>query len=96
MEVLIFLFFWIAFAVIVGVAANTRGRDGAGWGFLAILISPLLAGLLLLALPDFRYNAVGITKSDRPATVNKPIHTYEWVIFVIFLLIIGATVLKGL
>jgi hypothetical protein len=44
-------FFWIAFAIIVGVAANTRGRNGGGWFILAVLISPLLAGLLVLALP---------------------------------------------
>jgi hypothetical protein len=42
---------WIGLAVVVGVAADTRGRDGAGWGLLAIIISPLLAGLLLIALP---------------------------------------------
>jgi hypothetical protein len=42
---------WIGFAVVVGVAANNRGRNGAGWGMLAIVISPLLAGLLLLAMP---------------------------------------------
>jgi hypothetical protein len=47
------LFFWIMLAIIVGVGASTRGRDGGGWFFLAILISPLLAGLLLLALPRF-------------------------------------------
>jgi hypothetical protein len=43
--------FWLAFAIIVGVAANTRGRNGGGWFMLAVLISPLIAGLLLLALP---------------------------------------------
>jgi hypothetical protein len=45
------ILFWIGFAVVVGVGANTRGRNGPGWGLLAVLISPLLAGLLLLALP---------------------------------------------
>lgn len=45
------VFFWIVFAVIVGVGANTRGRDPVGWVLLAIVISPVLAGLLLLALP---------------------------------------------
>lgn len=44
-------FFWVMFAVIVGVAANTRGRSGVGWFLLACVISALLAGLLLLALP---------------------------------------------
>lgn len=47
---MIFLF-WIGFAIVVGVAASNRGRNGAGWGLLAILISPLLAGLLLFVLP---------------------------------------------
>jgi hypothetical protein len=42
---------WIGLAVVVGVAANTRGRSGGGWFLLAVLISPLIAGLLVLALP---------------------------------------------
>ena len=45
------ILFWIGFAVVVGIAANNRGRNGAGWGLLSVVISPLLAGLLLLALP---------------------------------------------
>jgi hypothetical protein len=48
---MVLLFFWIGFAVIVGVAANSRGRNGIYWGLLAMLISPLLAGPLLFALP---------------------------------------------
>jgi hypothetical protein len=42
------------FAIIVGIAANMRGRSGFGWFLLAVVISPLLAGLLVLALPDLR------------------------------------------
>ncbi len=45
------LLLWLGLAMIVGVAANTRGRSGIGWFFLSIVISPLLAGLLVLALP---------------------------------------------
>jgi hypothetical protein len=51
MEILVILFFWVGLSAVVSVAANTRGRDAAGWFFLALLISPLLAGLLVLALP---------------------------------------------
>ena len=29
------ILFWIGFAVVVGIAANNRGRNGAGWGLLA-------------------------------------------------------------
>ncbi len=42
---------WFVLAIIVGIAANTRGRSGIGWFFLAVITSPLIAGLLLLALP---------------------------------------------
>ena len=51
MEPLI-VFAWFFLCVIVGVAANTRGRSGVGWFLLSfLLLSPLLGGLLLLALP---------------------------------------------
>lgn len=43
--------FWIGLAIVVGVAANTRNRSGFGWFLLAAIFSPLLAGLLVLALP---------------------------------------------
>ena len=43
-------FFWFAFSVMCWVLASTRGRFGFGYFLLAILISPLLCGLLLLIL----------------------------------------------
>jgi len=43
---------WIVLAIIVGVAANTRGRSPVGWTLLALVVSPLIAGLLVLALPN--------------------------------------------
>ena len=52
MEVL--LLFWLGFALVIAVAASNRGRSGVGWFFLAILISPLLAGLFLLAAKDLK------------------------------------------
>jgi hypothetical protein len=45
-----YVFFWLAFAIIVGIAAKKRNRSGVGWFFLAVLISPLLAGLALVAV----------------------------------------------
>lgn len=47
-----FIVLWIALAIVVGVAANTRGRSGGGWFLLALIISPLVAGLPVLALPS--------------------------------------------
>ena len=41
---------WVGFAVVVAVFAARQGRSGFGWFVLAVLISPLLAGLLCLAL----------------------------------------------
>jgi hypothetical protein len=47
----VFFILWLVFAIAVGIAAGRRcHRSGIGWGLLAILISPLLAGLLLLLL----------------------------------------------
>jgi len=41
-------FFWLLFALVVGLIASGRGRSGFGWFILACLISPLLAGLIVL------------------------------------------------
>lgn len=47
MEVLLF---WGGLSVVVAVAANSRGRSPIGWFVLSVVISPLIAGLLVLAL----------------------------------------------
>jgi hypothetical protein len=47
--------FWIGGAIGVGlIASNYRGRDGAGWFLLSLLISPLLGILFVLASRDLR------------------------------------------
>lgn len=38
---------WLAFAGLVGAAASKMKRSFLGWFILAILISPLLAGIIL-------------------------------------------------
>jgi hypothetical protein len=43
---------WIGIAIVIGVGARSRGRSGLGWFLLAILLSPLIAGVLLVVLPD--------------------------------------------
>src|SRR5216684_1436968 len=45
-------FWWIGLSIVVAVAANTRGRSPIAWFIYAIIFSPLLGGLLLLALPN--------------------------------------------
>jgi hypothetical protein len=48
---------WVGLSIAVGFLAQSKGRSGAGWFVLAILISPLLAGLLALLLPPNRLEA---------------------------------------
>jgi len=48
---IITLILWFALAIVIGVAADSRGRNGGGWFFLALLISPLIAGIMLFVLP---------------------------------------------
>ena len=46
------LFSWVMLSMVVGIAAASRGRNAA-W-LLALVISPLLVTLLLLALPSLK------------------------------------------
>ena len=41
---------WAIFSVVVAIIAGSRDRNPFGWFFLSILISPLLALILVLAL----------------------------------------------
>jgi hypothetical protein len=82
---------WLVLAVIVGVGANTRGRSGPGWFLLAVVISPLLAGLLVLVLPrgdraasyrevsTTRTGPDGVTVTTREVTplVAEPTQEYD-------------------
>lgn len=46
---MIILLFWIIFAILVGVYAANKGRSGAGFFFLSLLLSPVI-GFLIAAL----------------------------------------------
>lgn len=48
------LLIWCVFCVVVGIAANARGRSGFGWFLLALVISPLIALVLVLVMRDLR------------------------------------------
>jgi hypothetical protein len=39
---------WIFVSIMVGFVARSRGRNGVGWFFISILLTPGLATLLLL------------------------------------------------
>src|SRR5690606_32272548 len=44
---------WFLLSMLVGVFAGTRGRNIAGWSLVALLTSPLIAFVILVATPDF-------------------------------------------
>lgn len=48
---MIILACWVVFSVVIGWVASERGRDGLGWFLIALIISPLLGFLLLVAVP---------------------------------------------
>lgn len=47
-------FFWFIFAIGVGVIASSRGRDGFGWFFLAMVISPIIAVVIVALIPSLK------------------------------------------
>jgi hypothetical protein len=60
--------FWFIGAVVVGVIAASKGRTGFGWFVLSVLLSPLLIGILVLALPATTPAIVSIGEQISPAT----------------------------
>lgn len=59
------IFFWLLFALVVGMIASSRGRSGFGWFLLACLISPLLALIILL---------VSASRGDQAERPNPSTH----------------------
>jgi hypothetical protein len=48
---LLFAGVWVLLVIGTGIAAHARGRDAFGWALLAVLLTPFLALLLLIAFP---------------------------------------------
>jgi hypothetical protein len=72
------LLFWIGLAVIVALAANSRGRSGLGWFLLALFFSPILALIAVLVIGPGANKAPGPAQlvyaapPPAPAEVRKP------------------------
>jgi putative oligomerization/nucleic acid binding protein len=56
---------WLALCVLVGIVANNKGHNGLTWGVLAVLISPLIAGIIVLVM--------------RPGTEGRRAQEQGWV-----------------
>ena len=65
---------WIILAGFIGAAASARGRSGIGWALLSLLLSPILAGLLLLLFPS-------ITSAPATAHTRRCSHCAEPIMF---------------
>jgi hypothetical protein len=63
---------WLVFAVLVGIAANARGRSGFGWFILAVIISPLIGILFVLAMPNLKHEAL-LKQMAKPAARPPPL-----------------------
>jgi hypothetical protein len=62
---------WLIAAFIVALLGRRRHRSGLGWFLLALAISPLLAGLLVLVLPARPSAAQIAAKLDKQAIADK-------------------------
>lgn len=60
------LAFWFVGSIIVGIIASSRERSGFGYFMLSLLLSPLLIGVLVLAIgkPDGAPPAVVAVATD--------------------------------
>ncbi len=52
---MVFLFVWLAFAVITAIAANSRGRSGLAWLFLGTLFGVFALIAVLVMEPLDKY-----------------------------------------
>jgi hypothetical protein len=69
------LLVWIGLSVVVGVAANTRGRNGVGWGFLAAVISPFSGRLWVYDQDTTRHSLLrrlALTANQLPIKRSVP------------------------
>jgi hypothetical protein len=69
--VLIAGFMWLPLSVITGLVANKRGRFGYSWFLLSVVVTPVVTGPLLLALPRQSGGATVLAKDADP---QSPIH----------------------
>jgi hypothetical protein len=84
---LVALFAWVAFAVIVGVVASARGRVGYGWFLVSLVLSPLITGPLVLALPRHH---------TQPQTVTGGAILKWSGITILFTILFGCVVVVGM
>lgn len=63
---------WLAFSFIAGAVAGSRDRNPGGWFLLSCLISPLIAMVLLLALPNLRQQKIDEARHEELMLALNP------------------------
>jgi hypothetical protein len=66
MEFLMLVLGWFVLSIVVMILADRRGRMSVIWFFLSLVISPLLAGLLVLALPNLTEERAAAERAPCP------------------------------
>ena len=56
------LLFWLLLCAFIGYIAGRKGRNTWAWGLAALLLSPLIVGIVLALMPD-----ASDSKENRPA-----------------------------
>ncbi len=64
------LVLWVIFAIGIGWAAGNQDRSGLGWFLVAVLISPLLALVVLLAVGPSDGLRLELAKAQAPAALS--------------------------
>ncbi|MDO9277657.1 MAG: hypothetical protein Q7U05_03720 [Polaromonas sp.] len=57
-------FFWLIGSIFVWVIASSKGREGFGYFLLSIVLTPILVGILVIALPSIKSLPVVVTAVD--------------------------------
>ncbi|SDO54953.1 hypothetical protein SAMN05216360_1273 [Methylobacterium phyllostachyos] len=66
------LLIYVFFVVMVGYAANSKGRSAIGWALFALILSPLVAGCFLLLMSDARnYNSTNLEMEMRNEIIRQ-------------------------
>ncbi len=73
--VMIWFFLWLSLSVVVGAAAASRNRSGWGWFLPSLIFSPIITGLLVLALPDLQGQHLRPAVLPAPAAPTRPSKT---------------------
>lgn len=63
------LIIWFVLAIAVGYGASQKGRNGFGWFLVALIFSPLIGGLFVLAMKAQHVAVKSLPAPDHAATL---------------------------